>query len=166
MGLLVGVFGGSTTYVLPDWSPEAFLDSVEKDRITATFPRPATLTVVLAPPGVGDRDLSGLTSTRAAGAPVLPSGGSRAGSCCSWGVWRRRPGSQTGRGCWCRAVAAAHGRGRADAVRENRAEALEPVFQSTVLQQGAVHRRNQMKTRRSAMRLLRMRRMLQTPALR
>ncbi|MFE7448229.1 class I adenylate-forming enzyme family protein [Streptomyces griseus] len=72
MGLLAGVFGGSTTYVLPDWSPEAFLDSVEKDRITATFLVPAMLTMVLAHPGVGDRDLSSLTSIRIGGAPVSP----------------------------------------------------------------------------------------------
>ncbi|MGW6287903.1 class I adenylate-forming enzyme family protein [Streptomyces sp. NPDC055107] len=72
MGLLAGVFGGSTTYVLPAWSPGAFLDAVEKDRITATFLVPAMLTMVLAHPGVADRDLSSLTSVRIGGAPVSP----------------------------------------------------------------------------------------------
>ncbi|MFE5111786.1 class I adenylate-forming enzyme family protein [Streptomyces sp. NPDC056663] len=72
MGLLAGVFGGSTTYVLPAWSAEAFLDAVEKDRITATFLVPAMLNMVLAHPGVADRDLSSLTSVRIGGAPVSP----------------------------------------------------------------------------------------------
>ncbi|GAA1934660.1 long-chain fatty acid--CoA ligase [Streptomyces durmitorensis] len=72
MGLLAGVFGGSTTYVLPAWSAEAFLDAVEKDRITTTFLVPAMLNMVLAHPGVADRDLSSLTSVRIGGAPVSP----------------------------------------------------------------------------------------------
>ena len=72
MGLLAGVFGGSTTYVLPTWSAGAFLDTVEKDRITTTFLVPAMLNMVLAHPGVADRDLSSLTSVRIGGAPVSP----------------------------------------------------------------------------------------------
>ncbi|MGW6305272.1 class I adenylate-forming enzyme family protein [Streptomyces niveus] len=72
MGLLAGVFGGSTTYVLPAWGAEAFLDAVEKERITATFLVPAMLNMVLAHPGVADRDLSSLTSVRIGGAPVSP----------------------------------------------------------------------------------------------
>lgn len=72
MGLLAGVFGGSTTHVLPAWSPEAFLDTVEKERITATFLVPAMLTMVLAHPAAADRDLSSLTSVRIGGAPVAP----------------------------------------------------------------------------------------------
>lgn len=72
MGLLAGVFGGSTTYVLPTWSAGAFLDAVEKERITATFLVPAMLNMVLAHPEVGDRDLSSLTSVRIGGAPISP----------------------------------------------------------------------------------------------
>ncbi|MGW6204410.1 class I adenylate-forming enzyme family protein [Streptomyces sp. NPDC055089] len=72
MGLLAGVFGGSTTYVLPAWSAEAFLDAVERDRITTTFLVPAMLNMVLAHPGAADRDLSSLTSVRVGGAPVSP----------------------------------------------------------------------------------------------
>lgn len=72
MGLLAGVFGGSTTHVLPTWSAEAFLETVERERITATFLVPAMLNMVLAHPGAGDRDLSSLTSVRVGGAPISP----------------------------------------------------------------------------------------------
>ncbi|GAB3210867.1 Acyl-CoA synthetase (AMP-forming)/AMP-acid ligase II [Marinactinospora thermotolerans DSM 45154] len=72
MNLLSGVFGGSTTHVLPSWSPEAFLDTVERERITATFLVPAMLNMVLAHPEAADRDLSSLTSVRIGGAPISP----------------------------------------------------------------------------------------------
>jgi len=72
MGLLAGVFGGSTTYVLPTWSPQDFLETVEKERITATFLVPAMVTMVLAHPGAADHDLSSLTSVRVGGAPISP----------------------------------------------------------------------------------------------
>ncbi|MFI8872998.1 class I adenylate-forming enzyme family protein [Streptomyces sp. NPDC055243] len=72
MGLLAGVFGGSTTHVLPTWSPEAFVDAVEKERITATFLVPAMLNMVLAHPGASARNLSSLTSVRIGGAPISP----------------------------------------------------------------------------------------------
>ncbi|MCX5441320.1 class I adenylate-forming enzyme family protein [Streptomyces sp. NBC_00063] len=72
MGLLAGVFGGSTTYVLPTWSPQGFLETVEKERITATFLVPAMLNMVLAHPGAADHDLSSLTSVRIGGAPISP----------------------------------------------------------------------------------------------
>ncbi|WP_409055538.1 class I adenylate-forming enzyme family protein [Streptomyces sp. SYP-A7185] len=72
MGLLAGVFGGSTTHVLPTWSPEAFLAAVEKERITATFLVPAMLNMVLAHPGATGHDLSSLTSVRIGGAPISP----------------------------------------------------------------------------------------------
>ncbi|MFD8176052.1 class I adenylate-forming enzyme family protein [Streptomyces sp. NPDC059709] len=72
MGLLAGVFGGSTTYVLPAWSPKGFLETVERERITATFLVPAMVNTVLAHPGAADHDLSSLTSVRVGGAPISP----------------------------------------------------------------------------------------------
>jgi len=72
MGLLAGVFGGSTTHVLPTWSPQGFLETVERERITATFLVPAMLNQVLAHPGAAAYDLSSLTSVRIGGAPVSP----------------------------------------------------------------------------------------------
>ncbi|MBO0914679.1 AMP-binding protein [Streptomyces laculatispora] len=72
MGLLAGVFGGSATHVLPTWSPESFLRTVEKERITATFLVPAMVNMVLAHPGAGAHDLSSLESVRIGGAPISP----------------------------------------------------------------------------------------------
>ncbi|MFF7774906.1 class I adenylate-forming enzyme family protein [Streptomyces tanashiensis] len=72
MGLLAGVFGGSTTYVLPAWSPQSFLETVEKERITTTFLVPAMVNMVLAHPEAGRYDLSSLTSVRIGGAPISP----------------------------------------------------------------------------------------------
>ncbi|MFJ9824691.1 class I adenylate-forming enzyme family protein [Streptomyces sp. NPDC101160] len=72
MGLLAGVFGGSTTYVLPTWSPQSFLETVEKERITTTFLVPAMVNMVLAHPEAGRYDLSSLTSVRIGGAPISP----------------------------------------------------------------------------------------------
>ncbi|MFF4340999.1 class I adenylate-forming enzyme family protein [Kitasatospora sp. NPDC001540] len=72
MGLLAGVFGGSTTHILRTWSPEAFLDTVEKERITTTFLVPAMLNMVLSQPGAAERELSSLTSVRIGGAPISP----------------------------------------------------------------------------------------------
>lgn len=72
MGLLAGVFGGSTTYVLPAWSPQSFLETVEKESITATFLVPAMVNMVLAHPGAAAHDLSSLRSVRIGGAPISP----------------------------------------------------------------------------------------------
>ncbi|MEU0303025.1 AMP-binding protein [Streptomyces sp. NPDC006175] len=72
MVLLAGVFGGATTHILPTWSAEGFLDTVERERITSTFLVPAMLNMVLAHPGAAERDLSSLTSVRIGGAPVSP----------------------------------------------------------------------------------------------
>jgi acyl-CoA synthetase (AMP-forming)/AMP-acid ligase II len=72
MGLLAGVFGGSTTYVLPTWSSEGFLETVEKERITATFLVPAMVNMLLAHPGAERYDLSSLRSVRVGGAPISP----------------------------------------------------------------------------------------------
>ncbi|MFD0253174.1 class I adenylate-forming enzyme family protein [Streptomyces sp. NPDC127113] len=72
MGLLAGVFGGSTTYVLPSWSPQGFLETVEEERITATFLVPAMVNMLLAHPGAERYDLGSLTSVRVGGAPISP----------------------------------------------------------------------------------------------
>ncbi|MBB4934769.1 acyl-CoA synthetase (AMP-forming)/AMP-acid ligase II [Lipingzhangella halophila] len=72
MNLLAGVFGGATAHILPAWDVESFLDTVERERITATFMVPAMLNMTLAHPGVAERDLSSLTSLRVGGAPISP----------------------------------------------------------------------------------------------
>ena len=72
MNLLAGVFGGATAHILPAWDVEAFLDTVERERITATFMVPAMLNMALNHPGITERDLSSLTSLRVGGAPISP----------------------------------------------------------------------------------------------
>ncbi len=72
MPLLACVFAGTTVHVLPSWDPKAFLATVERERINATFLVPAMLTTLLAQPGLAERDLSSLTDLRIGGAPVSP----------------------------------------------------------------------------------------------
>ncbi|MFG2625422.1 class I adenylate-forming enzyme family protein [Streptomyces sp. NPDC048473] len=72
MALLANVFAGATTYVLPTWSAEAFVDTVEKEQITTTFLVPAMVNMLLARPDAAERDLSSLTSVRVGGAPISP----------------------------------------------------------------------------------------------
>lgn len=72
MSLLANVFAGACTHVLPTWSAETFLDTVEKEQITTTFLVPAMVNMVLAHPGAAGRDLSSLTSVRVGGAPISP----------------------------------------------------------------------------------------------
>ncbi|MEU6874336.1 AMP-binding protein [Streptomyces sp. NPDC046751] len=72
MTLLANVFAGATTHVLPVWSAEAFVDTVERERITTTFLVPAMVNMVLAHPGAAGRDLSSLTGVRVGGAPISP----------------------------------------------------------------------------------------------
>ncbi|MFJ6775017.1 AMP-binding protein [Kitasatospora sp. NPDC091257] len=72
MPLLACVFAGTTVHVLPAWDPAAFLATVQRERIDATFLVPAMLTMLLAHPGLADHDLSSLTDLRVGGAPISP----------------------------------------------------------------------------------------------
>ncbi|MCB5906184.1 AMP-binding protein [Streptomyces pinistramenti] len=72
MTLLANMFAGATTHVLPSWSAQSFVETVEKERITATFLVPAMVNMVLAHPGAAGRDLSSLTGVRVGGAPISP----------------------------------------------------------------------------------------------
>ncbi|MFF1696483.1 AMP-binding protein [Streptomyces sp. NPDC058257] len=72
MTLLANMFAGATTHVLPTWSAEAFVDTVEKERITATFLVPAMVNMVLGHPDAARRDLFSLASVRVGGAPISP----------------------------------------------------------------------------------------------
>ena len=72
MNLLAGVFGGAASHVLPHWGVEAFLDTVERERITDTFVVPAMLAMLLDHPDTRKRDLSSLASLRVGGAPISP----------------------------------------------------------------------------------------------
>ncbi|MDH6142427.1 acyl-CoA synthetase (AMP-forming)/AMP-acid ligase II [Kitasatospora sp. GP30] len=72
MPLLACVFAGTTIHVLPGWDPEAFLATVERERIDATFLVPAMLNSVLGHPRRADHDLSSLVDLRVGGAPISP----------------------------------------------------------------------------------------------
>ncbi|MER7706385.1 AMP-binding protein [Kitasatospora sp. NPDC097605] len=72
MALLACVFAGTTIHVLPAWDVEAFLATVERERIDATFLVPAMLGMVLAHPELATYDLSSLSDLRVGGAPVSP----------------------------------------------------------------------------------------------
>ncbi|MEV0538137.1 AMP-binding protein, partial [Kitasatospora sp. NPDC050463] len=72
MALLACVFAGTTVHVLPTWDVDAFLATVERERIDSTFLVPAMLSMVLAHPKLAAYDLSSLTDLRVGGAPISP----------------------------------------------------------------------------------------------
>jgi acyl-CoA synthetase (AMP-forming)/AMP-acid ligase II len=72
MNLLAGALGGAASHVLPHWGVEAFLDTLERERITDTFVVPAMLAMLLDHPDTRKRDLSSLVSLRVGGAPISP----------------------------------------------------------------------------------------------
>ena len=72
MALLACVFAGTTIHVLPAWDSDVFLDTVEREHINSTFLVPAMLTMLLAHPGLAERDLSSLSDLRVGGAPISP----------------------------------------------------------------------------------------------
>ncbi|MFJ9446994.1 AMP-binding protein [Kitasatospora sp. NPDC101235] len=72
MALLACVFAGTTIHVLPTWNVDAFLATVERERINSTFLVPAMLSMVLAHPELAEHDLSSLTDLRVGGAPISP----------------------------------------------------------------------------------------------
>ncbi|MFD0920669.1 long-chain fatty acid--CoA ligase [Saccharopolyspora rosea] len=72
IGLLASFARGAAVVVLPRWSPEAFLRTVESERITSTFLVPTMLNQVLSDPALATADLSTLRCVRVGGAPVSP----------------------------------------------------------------------------------------------
>ncbi|WP_194892197.1 class I adenylate-forming enzyme family protein [Catenulispora pinisilvae] len=77
MPLLACVFAGTTVHVLPAWDPEAFLATIERERINATFVVPVMLTMLVTHQQAAHRqaaahDLSSLTDLRVGGAPISP----------------------------------------------------------------------------------------------
>ncbi|MBG6096617.1 class I adenylate-forming enzyme family protein [Nocardioides luteus] len=72
MVILGCFFRGATVVVLPAFEVEAYLDTLERERVTHTFVVPVMLNLVLASPTLRDRDLSALQSITVGGAPVSP----------------------------------------------------------------------------------------------
>ncbi|MBS2533723.1 AMP-binding protein [Catenulispora sp. NF23] len=72
MPLLACVFAGTTVHLLPAWDPDAFLATIERERINATFVVPVMLTMLVAHQQTAGYDLSSLTDLRVGGAPISP----------------------------------------------------------------------------------------------
>ncbi|MFM6830011.1 MAG: AMP-binding protein [Novosphingobium sp.] len=61
---------GGTVVVLPKFDPAAVLDAIERHRVTYMFLPPTAIYMLLAHPGVRDRDFSSLEYISYAGAPM------------------------------------------------------------------------------------------------
>ncbi|VTU12873.1 Long-chain-fatty-acid--CoA ligase FadD13 [Variovorax sp. SRS16] len=61
---------GATTVFVTPWSPAAFVDAVEAERITATFMVPTQANALAMLPGLEARDLQSWTKLSFAGAPM------------------------------------------------------------------------------------------------
>ena len=72
MVILGCFFRGAAVVVLPAFDTEAYLDTLERERVTHTFVVPVMLNLVLASPTLRERDLSALQSITVGGAPVSP----------------------------------------------------------------------------------------------
>jgi len=69
---LPALFSGGTIVVLPEFSPRAFLETAEREKVTHTFMVPTQFIVTLADPSFDDYDLSSLEAVLCAGSPLRP----------------------------------------------------------------------------------------------
>src|SRR5665647_164949 len=60
---------GGTTVILEAFTPDAWVDAVEKHRVTQAFAVPAMWAAIANAPGIGERDLTSLRFTISGGAP-------------------------------------------------------------------------------------------------
>ncbi|MEQ8347467.1 MAG: AMP-binding protein [Sneathiellaceae bacterium] len=70
--MLPALFVGATLVALPSFDPQAFLETVQRERVTHSFMVPTQYIVTLAHPGFGDYDLSSLQAVLSAGSPLRP----------------------------------------------------------------------------------------------
>ena len=66
------LFTGGTLHVLPDFTPRAFLETVQRERITHSFLVPTQCIVTLADPAVEQFDLSSLEAVLCGGSALRP----------------------------------------------------------------------------------------------
>jgi acyl-CoA synthetase (AMP-forming)/AMP-acid ligase II len=66
------LFAGGTLVVLPEFNPEGFLGTVQRESITHTFMVPTQYIVTLDYVGFDDYDLSSLQTVLSAGSPLRP----------------------------------------------------------------------------------------------
>jgi len=70
--VLPALFAGATVVVLPEFSAQGFLETVQRERITHTFMVPTQFIVTLADPAFDDYDLSSIETLLCAGSPLRP----------------------------------------------------------------------------------------------
>ncbi|MZR30254.1 class I adenylate-forming enzyme family protein [Sneathiella litorea] len=70
--MLPSLFVGGTLVIMPEFSPEAFLETAVAHKITHTFMVPTQFIVTLDHPNFDDYDLSQLESVLCAGSPLRP----------------------------------------------------------------------------------------------
>lgn len=70
--VLPTLFAGGTLVVLPEYNPRAFLETVERERITHTFMVPAQFIMTLAEPEFDRFDLSSIETVLCAGSALRP----------------------------------------------------------------------------------------------
>jgi len=70
--VLPTLFAGGTLVVLPEFSANAFLETVQKEKITHTFMVPTQFIVTLDDPSFDNYDLASLESVLCAGSPLRP----------------------------------------------------------------------------------------------
>jgi long-chain acyl-CoA synthetase len=69
-GALLGVYSGATVVLHREVNPAAIVDAIESDRITFTNFVPAVIQMVLAVPGVGERDFSSIEAVAYGASPI------------------------------------------------------------------------------------------------
>jgi long-chain acyl-CoA synthetase len=70
--VLPALFAGGTVVVLPEFSAGAFLETVQREKVTHTFMVPTQFIVTLDDPTFDDYDLSTLEAVLCAGSPLRP----------------------------------------------------------------------------------------------
>ena len=68
--MLPTLFAGGTLHVMPAFDPKAFLQTVEREKITHTFMVPAQYIMVLEQPELAAADLTSLKTVLSAGSPL------------------------------------------------------------------------------------------------
>ncbi|HYD69153.1 class I adenylate-forming enzyme family protein [Azospirillum sp.] len=66
------LFVGGTLHIMPRFTPQDFLNTVARERITHTFIVPSQITMTLAETRLEDHDLSSLRTVLSAGSPLRP----------------------------------------------------------------------------------------------
>jgi long-chain acyl-CoA synthetase len=69
-GALLGLFSGATVVLHREVNPAAIIDAIESNRITFTNLVPAVIQMILAVPGVGERDFSSIEAMAYGASPI------------------------------------------------------------------------------------------------